>query len=258
MTSLIAVALASAVPIARDPVTRWRPYADEAATRCGVPVAWIERVIRAESGGLTTLGGRPITSRAGAMGLMQLMPATWTAMRQRLALGFDPHDPRDNIIAGSCYLRSMYDRFGYPGLFAAYNAGPGRYADHLASGRPLACGNACLSGNPGRQRNGFNRDKHTGIRIDFFLTGGAATGDNAIVNRADEQHFRDVGQRDEPAIDLPSRLWRGWARLGKAQHDGRRNGYQGRRHLQFCCDMERASRALLFVAAQQNRFLRRR
>lgn len=58
-------------------------------------------------------------------------------MRQRLALGFDPHDPRDNIIAGSCYLRSMYDRFGYPGLFAAYNAGPGRYVDHLASGRPL-------------------------------------------------------------------------------------------------------------------------
>lgn len=137
ITSLMAAALASAVPTARDPVARWRPYTDEAATRCGVPVAWIERVIRAESGGLTTLGGRPITSRAGAMGLMQLMPATWTAMRQRLALGFDPHDPRDNIVAGSCYLRSMYDRFGYPGLFAAYNAGPGRYADHLASGRPL-------------------------------------------------------------------------------------------------------------------------
>src|SRR3546814_20120525 len=36
-----------------------------------------------------------------------------------------------------CYLRLMYDRFGYPGLFAAYNAGPGRYADHLSTGRPL-------------------------------------------------------------------------------------------------------------------------
>ena len=35
------------------------------------------------------------------------------------------------------YLRAMYDRFGYPGLFAAYNAGPGRYADHLTTGRPL-------------------------------------------------------------------------------------------------------------------------
>lgn len=137
MLLTMAVSLASAVPSAPDSVTRWRRYTDEAATRCGVPVAWIERVIRAESGGLTTLGGRPITSRAGAMGLMQLMPATWAAMRQNFALGFDPHDPRDNIIAGSCYLRSMYNRFGYPGLFAAYNAGPGRYADHLASGRSL-------------------------------------------------------------------------------------------------------------------------
>src|SRR3546814_6250372 len=87
----------------------------------------------------TTLfrSGHPITSRAGAMGLMQVMPATWADMRTRLALGSDPHDPRDNILAGSCYLRLMYDRFGYPGLFAASNAGPGRYAAHLSTGRPL-------------------------------------------------------------------------------------------------------------------------
>ena len=59
------------------------------------------------------------------MGLMQLMPATWAAMRAEHGLGHDPHDPRDNILAGTAYLRAMYDRFGYPGLFAAYNAGPG-------------------------------------------------------------------------------------------------------------------------------------
>ena len=91
----------------------------------------------AESAGLTMLGGRPITSRAGAMGLMQLMPATWREMRAALDLGTDPHGPRDNIAAGACYLRRMYDRFGYPGLFAAYNAGPERYADHLATRRQL-------------------------------------------------------------------------------------------------------------------------
>src|SRR5689334_17532186 len=62
----------------------------------------------------------PDRSRAGAMGLMQLMPATWRAMRASLGLGQDPHDPRDNILAGTFYLRAMYDRFGYPGLFAAY------------------------------------------------------------------------------------------------------------------------------------------
>ena len=64
------------------------------------------------------------------------MPKTWGQMRNRLGLGNDPDNPRDNILAGTFYLRLMYDRFGYPGLFAAYNAGPGRYAEHLA-GRPL-------------------------------------------------------------------------------------------------------------------------
>src|SRR6185312_12369828 len=78
-----------------------------------------------------------IRSRAGAMGLMQLMPGTWAAIRQRLGLGLDPDDPRDNILAGTFYLRLMYDQFGYPGLFAAYNAGPARYAAHLATGSAL-------------------------------------------------------------------------------------------------------------------------
>lgn len=115
----------------------WHPYVTEASARFGVPTVWIERVMRAESNGQTTLSGRPIRSSAGAMGLMQLMPATWAAMRARLRLGFNPDDPRDNILAGTLYLRLMYDRFGYPGLFGAYNAGPGRYAEHLAGRRTL-------------------------------------------------------------------------------------------------------------------------
>ncbi|MGS1016152.1 lytic transglycosylase domain-containing protein [Allosphingosinicella humi] len=135
--AFVALALAAAIPARADPVTSWRPFVAEASARFGVPIAWIERVIRAESGGRTTRNGHPITSSAGAMGLMQLMPDTWAAMRARLGLGADPHDPRDNILAGTLYLRLMYDRFGYPSLFAAYNAGPGRYADHLERGRPL-------------------------------------------------------------------------------------------------------------------------
>ena len=71
------------------------------------------------------------------MGLMQLMPATWADMRHTYHLGADPDDPHDNILAGAAYLRLMYDRFGYPGLFAAYNAGPIRYANALATGRRL-------------------------------------------------------------------------------------------------------------------------
>ena len=94
-------------------------------------------MIRVESGGRALVGGRPIVSSAGAMGLMQLMPGTWRDMRLLLGLGSDPQDPRDNILAGSAYLRLMYDRFGYPGLFAAYHAGPARYAGVLSGDRPL-------------------------------------------------------------------------------------------------------------------------
>lgn len=126
-----------ATPAAAETVANWRPQIAEASARFGIPVAWIERVMRAESGGRTTLGGRPIRSRAGAIGLMQLMPGTWAEMRVEHRLGPDPDDPRDNILAGTAYLRAMYDRFGYPGLFGAYNAGPARYAAHLATGRAL-------------------------------------------------------------------------------------------------------------------------
>lgn len=142
MTGAPAVAdLAPAAPdaaVATPPaVARWTPLICEASRRFGVPEAWIAAVMRAESGGRTHLDGRPITSRAGAMGLMQVMPGTYAAMRRRYRLGSDPHDPRDNIMAGTAYLKLMHDRFGYPGLFAAYNAGPGRYAEHLVTGRPL-------------------------------------------------------------------------------------------------------------------------
>jgi soluble lytic murein transglycosylase-like protein len=134
---LLAFALAVAQPSAVDPVDRWSEYIVEASNRFGIPQAWIRQVMRAESGGHTRLNGRPISSPAGAQGLMQLMPGTWSAMRMANGLGADPHDPRDNILAGTAYLRAMYDRYGYPGLFAAYNAGPGRYAEHLATGRRL-------------------------------------------------------------------------------------------------------------------------
>lgn len=137
-TALITTALLAGVPAHADEVERWRPLIAEASARFGVPIPWIERVISAESRGRTMLRGRPITSPAGAMGLMQLMPMTWTDMRMRLSLGSDPHDPRDNILAGTLYLRLMYDRFAYPGLFGAYNAGPRRYAEYLVGKRGLS------------------------------------------------------------------------------------------------------------------------
>lgn len=104
----------------------------EAAQRFGMPEGWIYAVIRIESAGRI----RAVSS-AGAMGLMQLMPATWARQRARLMLGTDPFDPRDNILAGTAYLREMYDRYGAIGFLAAYNAGPGRYEEWRERGRPL-------------------------------------------------------------------------------------------------------------------------
>ena len=72
------------------------------------------------------------------MGLMQVMPDTWAGLRSRHGLGRDPYDPRDNILAGTAYLREMWDRYGnVAAMLAAYNAGPGRYDEHLATGRTL-------------------------------------------------------------------------------------------------------------------------
>ena len=133
---LLAGALASA-PAQANPVDRWRTFIEQASVRFGIPARWIEQVMMAESGGMPVLDGKPIRSRAGAIGLLQLMPATWAAMRARFKLGDDPDDPANNILAGTAFLRLMYDRFGYPGLFAAYNAGPGRYALSQASGSRL-------------------------------------------------------------------------------------------------------------------------
>jgi len=108
------------------------PVAD-AARRFGIPEAWIWAVMRVESG-----GNSRAVSHAGAMGLMQIMPATWGVLRARYGLGADPFDVRDNIMAGAAYLREMHDRYGNASaMLAAYNAGPGRYDDYLSRGRPL-------------------------------------------------------------------------------------------------------------------------
>ena len=117
--------------------TLWQSAIREAADRSGIPFAWIEAVIEAESAGCAVTNGKPTTSRSGAMGLMQLMPSTWAEYRSQLRLGDDPFDPRDNIMAGATYLRDLYDRFGAEGFLAAYQAGPERYEESIRDGRPL-------------------------------------------------------------------------------------------------------------------------
>lgn len=117
---------------------RWEPLIAQAAEEFHIPKDWIRAVMRMESGGRTMLGkSQPITSHAGAMGLMQVMPGTYAEMRDQLGLGSDPYDPHDNVFAGAAYLRFLYRRFGNPAMFAAYNYGPGGLVNHLAHGTPL-------------------------------------------------------------------------------------------------------------------------
>ena len=111
------------------------PFAEfiaEASKRFAVPEHWIRSVMRVESAAEVKA-----RSRKGAMGLMQIMPQTWSDLRTRYDFGADPYDPRDNILAGAAYIHELYDRFGVPGFLAAYNAGPARYENHLATGRSL-------------------------------------------------------------------------------------------------------------------------
>lgn len=114
------------------PSNPWSHQIAEAAERFAIPEHLIGAVIRAESA-----GDVHAVSPKGAMGLMQIMPATWSELRARYDLGCDPFLPQDNILAGAAYLREMLDRFGPDGFLAAYHAGPARYEVHLATGRPL-------------------------------------------------------------------------------------------------------------------------
>ena len=135
--SISAVSAASArapsAPMATaDPADPYAADIAEASRRFGIPERWIRAVMRVESGGQVKA-----VSPKGAIGLMQIMPDTWAGLRQRYRLGRNPRDPRDNILAGTAYLREMHDRCGAAGFLAAYNAGPGRYAEYVAAGRPL-------------------------------------------------------------------------------------------------------------------------
>jgi len=109
------------------PEDPWGPYIHEASLRYRVPERWVRAVMQQESG-----GEQQATSPVGAMGLMQVMPTTYDELRVRHRLGDDPYDPHNNILAGTAYIREMYDRFGAPGFLAAYNAGPDRVDGYLA------------------------------------------------------------------------------------------------------------------------------
>lgn len=126
----IALAGASVMPAHAQPHDA---FIAEASRRFAVPPALISAVMRVESA-----NDAAAVSPVGAMGLMQIMPATWTMLTTRHGLGSKPFEPRANILAGAAYLRAMLDRYGDLALaLAAYNAGPGRVDAYRKTGRAL-------------------------------------------------------------------------------------------------------------------------
>jgi soluble lytic murein transglycosylase-like protein len=111
----------SGTPVPAPPAPEAKPVGiaelvDNAARKYGLPPAFVRAVVAAESGYRTDA-----VSPKGAIGLMQLMPAT------ARDLGADPKIPEQNVDAGTRYLRDLllkYDNHAYHAL-AAYNAGPG-------------------------------------------------------------------------------------------------------------------------------------
>ena len=101
-----------------------RPYAaaiESAARQAGLDPRVVAAVAWSESG-----FDAGAVSRAGATGLMQLMPGT------AASLGVDPRDPAQPLLGGARYLKAQLDRFGgrLDVALAAYNAGPGAVARH--------------------------------------------------------------------------------------------------------------------------------
>ncbi len=102
---------------AKDPAryTRYNTLITEAAQLYQLPQSFIRAVMRVESNFNPT-----VVSRAGAMGLMQLMPKTARSMGVS-----DPFDVRQNVLGGARYLRILANRFKGDLILtvAAYNAG---------------------------------------------------------------------------------------------------------------------------------------
>jgi soluble lytic murein transglycosylase-like protein len=105
------------------------PFIEKYSRRHGVGADLVRAIIDAESAYSPTA-----RSRAGAIGLMQLMPAT------ARALGVDPYAPEQNIEGGIRYFSGLLQSFGGIELaLVAYNGGPG-YARRYARGDAVLYG----------------------------------------------------------------------------------------------------------------------
>jgi soluble lytic murein transglycosylase-like protein len=100
---------------------QYADYINQAAAQYGVDPNLVAAIIKQESGFTQTRNGKTLSSSAGALGLMQLMPGT------AKSLGVNPNDAYQNILGGTKYIAQLLKSFGgdLTKAVAAYNAGPG-------------------------------------------------------------------------------------------------------------------------------------
>lgn len=110
-------AIRTTAPTRTSVDSAWDQIIDRHATEFGVRSDLVRAVIHVESG-----FNPRARSNKGAMGLMQLMPATAEELGVR-----NPYDPAQNIRGGVAYLSALLDRYDHNEelALAAYNAGPG-------------------------------------------------------------------------------------------------------------------------------------
>lgn len=116
----------------------------------------IAGVIYAESG-----FNPDVVSAKGAVGLMQVMPSTAQYISQKIDVGLEHenlHDPRINIMLGTCYLRYLLNKFGdVKTALTAYNAGEGNVNTWLADSKysAIVSGRQVLISSPFPQTNAY-------------------------------------------------------------------------------------------------------
>ena len=98
--------------------SKYDHFISEASIKYGIPFKLLKALIKVESD-----FNPKAVSKAGAIGLMQIMPANFDALEIT-----NPFNPRENILGGTLYLKQLMTRFEgrLPLVLAAYNAGPTR------------------------------------------------------------------------------------------------------------------------------------
>ena len=119
-------AMSSEVGAFNPELVEYGDLIQQAASQQGADPAHIAALMEIESG-----GDPSATSPTGAIGLMQIQPDAHPSYG-------GGKDPAANIAYGTQYFQQLLQQFGDPVAAAgAYNAGPGRYLEHLETGRPL-------------------------------------------------------------------------------------------------------------------------